>query len=345
MAPHFDFKERLGAGHFGEVWRAIDIGLNTVRAVKVIPRDKVINPANFFHEAQILKAVEHPNIVKVEETGEFDDGRVYVAMEFLPKGSLEDEAKGTYIELTRAKRLMIDVLRGLEHAHTQNVLHRDIKPANILIGKNNEGKLSDFGLAISKGVNLKSLGMKDYVYILHLAPEVSGASSYSVQADIYACGITLYRLINGDNYLPTSSPNEARKLALKGRFPDRNVYREFVPRPLRSLINKAIHIKPSKRFLSATEMRRALERLRIEKNWNERILASGQQWTCGWNKRCYEVSRKRSPDRSWSVAVRKGTSKNNLRKIIHLCSENLSKSEAERTSRRILQDFVLGRLN
>jgi len=94
MAASFDFKERLGAGHFGEVWRVIDTGLNAERALKLIPPSKVLNPTNIFHEAQILKEAEHPNVVRVEETGTLGDGRIYVAMEYLPKGSLEDEAKG-----------------------------------------------------------------------------------------------------------------------------------------------------------------------------------------------------------------------------------------------------------
>ncbi len=84
MAVGFDFKERLGAGHFGEVWRVIDTGLNAERALKLILPTKVPNPANFFHEAQVLKAAEHPNLVKVEDTGTMADGRIYVAMEYLP---------------------------------------------------------------------------------------------------------------------------------------------------------------------------------------------------------------------------------------------------------------------
>ena len=105
MAGGFDFRERLGAGHFGEVWLVTDTGLNAECALKLIPPTKVLNPQNFFQEAQVLKAVEHPNIVRVHETGTLSDGRLYVAMEYLPKGSLEDEAKGVYLPLTRVKRL------------------------------------------------------------------------------------------------------------------------------------------------------------------------------------------------------------------------------------------------
>ena len=108
MAASFDFIKRLGSGHFGEVWLANDTGLNSKCALKCIPPDKIINQDNFFQEAQILKQTEHPNIVKVLETGIFPDARIYIAMEFLKKGSLEDEASGSYVHMTRAKKIMQD---------------------------------------------------------------------------------------------------------------------------------------------------------------------------------------------------------------------------------------------
>lgn len=148
MAVSFDFKRRLGSGYFGEVWQAVDTGLGCEVALKCIPPDKIINQGNFFQEAQVLKASEHANIVQVYDTGTLSDGRIYVSMEYLAKGSLEDEARGAPIALSRAKRLMVDVLRGLGHAHDQGIVHRDVKPANILIGDAGQGKLSDFGLAL-----------------------------------------------------------------------------------------------------------------------------------------------------------------------------------------------------
>lgn len=346
MAVQFELQKKLGSGHFGEVWLAADTGLNVVRAVKLILPDKVPNPDNLFCEAQILKAAEHPNVVCVEETGTMGDGRIYLAMEYLPKGSLDDEAKGAYVELSRAKALMIDVLRGLEHAHLQGILHRDIKPANILIGESSEGKLSDFGLAVPIGGDLDVLGVKQYAYILHLAPEVWEKDEYSIRSDIYACGVTLYRLVNGDSYLPIlSSPSEISAQIIKGKFPDRTQYREFVPRPLRMIINKAMHVEPSKRYTSAQEMRHALEQVIVEKNWQEKILPNGIQWTCGWSRKCYEVKRNCGRDNKWNVIVQKGRSKNSLRRMNALCEEGLSKQGAEQVTRRILQNFVLGRLD
>jgi serine/threonine protein kinase len=341
----FDFKKRLGAGHFGEVWLVIDTCLNVTRALKLIPPTKVLDPNNVFAEAQILKAVEHANIVKVEEAGYLEDGRIYVAMEYLPKGSLEDETKGSYVDLTRAQRIMGDALRGLQKAHETGILHRDIKPANILIGDLNEGRLSDFGLAIPKNTNLRSLGVKDYAYVLHLAPEVIVKTDYSVRSDIYAAGVTLYRLINGDSYLPAVSDAELASAILNREYPNRTHYREFIPRPLRTLVNRAIEVAPAKRFATADEMRHALERIPFKMNWNEQRLGNGFRWSSGWNGRCYEVTRVVQSDRTWSVQTRKGPSANALRRINRLCAHSLSKAEAERMTRRILQDYVLGRLS
>ena len=343
MAASFDYHERLGAGHFGEVWRVTDTGLGAERALKIIPPNKVLDPANFFHEAQTLKAVEHPNIVRVEETGEMADGRIYVAMEYLPKGSLEDESRGSYVPLTRAQRLMIDVLRGLEHAHGSGVLHRDIKPANILIGRKSEGKLSDFGLAIAAGTDIKALGIKEYAYIAHRAPELCEGEPNTVLTDIYSCGVTLYRIVNGDTYFIPPDPDDMEDMIVDGTFPDRELYRDFVPIPLRRLINKALSVDPAERFQSATDMRRALEKIVIEKNWSEKKVANGYEWRCGWTKKCYEIQCVES-DGNWHVITKKGTSAHSLRRVSTLCSEHATEIAARKKAARILQDFVLAKL-
>ncbi|MCX2982711.1 serine/threonine protein kinase [Halieaceae bacterium IMCC14734] len=344
MAVGFDFKKRLGAGYFGEVWLAIDTGLQTERAVKLIPPEKVVNTQNFFHEAQVLKAAEHANVVKVEEAGTMDDGRLYVAMEYLPKGSLEDEAKGGYVDLSRAKRIMIDVLRGLEYSHSQSILHRDIKPANILIGTTGEGKLSDFGLSIPAGVDPAAFGMKGYVYTLHVPPEVHIGNPYSELGEIYACGVTLYRLVNGDAFLPPVPSAELQKLVLSGKYPDRKSYRRFVTRPIRTLINRCLNLDPNKRFQSVTDLRHAVEQLEVRLNWNEKLLANGFQWSSSHNKKIHQITMVSDANSDWSIEVKRGASRHNLRRISALCFGQLSSRMAEQRVKRLLQDFVLGNL-
>ncbi len=114
--------------------------------------------------------------------------------------------------------------------------------------------------------------------MLHLAPEVHKMSDYTILSDIYACGVTLYRLVNGDTYLPPIPPKKAIHLARLGKFPQRDRYRFFIPTSLRRLINKAINIDPAKRFQSADEMRHALEQQNLLVTWNEKHISHGILW-------------------------------------------------------------------
>jgi len=344
MAVSFDFRRRLGSGYFGEVWYAIETGLGSEVALKCIPPDKIINQGNFFQEAQVLKAAEHPNIVHVYDTGTLGDRRIYVSMEFLPEGSVEDEAQGAPLPLSRAKRLMIDVLRGLGYAHQQGIVHRDIKAANILIGKANEGKLSDFGLALPDIQSLDLSQLKQYQYVLHLAPEVRRIPDYTVLSDIYACGVTLYRLVNGDSNLPQISPTEAHRLSRRGEFPPRDSYREFIPQGLRRVINKAISVDPSTRYQTANEMRHALEHQALLVDWSDSVVQGRTTWSgIDANSMHYEVVKYQQPNRRWAIETRKGNTSANLRRIGKYCFFEMRKQDADKKARSVLQDFVTGK--
>jgi eukaryotic-like serine/threonine-protein kinase len=340
MAVGFEYIKRLGGGYFGEVWLVRDIGLNAERALKIIPKNRVLNPSNFFLEAQTLKSAEHHNVVKVEETGEMIDGSIYVAMEYLPGGSLQPDSPTSFIPLTRAQKLVCDMLRGLEHAHNKGIVHRDIKPANILVGPDGAAKLSDFGLAIPLDV----APPKDYNYRLHLAPEVASGGQYTIAADIYATGVTLYRLINGDSFLAGPLGKDLLELADAGKFPDRTRYREFIPKPWRALINKAINKDPNSRFENSSAMRHALGLLSACVNWNEVLVANGTRWSSGQASRCVEVSREKTSEGKWLVEVKKGRSRKSLRRVNPLRVMSSSESEAKKATQKLLQHFVLGRL-
>jgi serine/threonine protein kinase len=342
IVDKFDLKKKLGNGHFGEVWLALDTRLNTDCAVKFITKDKIINQKNFFYEAQILKVAQHANIVQVLDTGCLSDGRIYLSMEYLKKGNLVHEVKGQHVPLTKAKKLMIDVLRGLEFVHSKNIVHRDIKPANILIGASLEGKLSDFGLALQNINSLNIEHVKDYKYRKYLAPEVKTAKDYSPLTDIFASGVTLYHLVNGDTYFLPPQFEFLKQEMAEGRFPNRDKYREFIPRSLRLLINKAMHINPAKRYQKAEEMRRALEQVKIEMNWNERSLKDGIRWSSGWDNKCYEVERIRISGDKWAINTRKGNSKHCLRLVKKYCFKNISLKEAIKKTSKILQGSVIG---
>ncbi|WMI72119.1 serine/threonine-protein kinase [Aminobacterium sp. MB27-C1] len=337
MAASFDFKKRLGSGCFGEVWYAIDNGLGCEIALKCIPPEKIINSSNLHQEAQTLKASEHANIVRVTETGILSDGRVYISMEYLPRGSVEDEASGAFLPLPRAKQLMVDVLRGLAHAHSQGIVHRDIKPANIMIGNSGEGKLSDFGLAVPDIASVDASQFKQYQYRLHLAPEVRRMKDYTTVSDIYACGVTLYRLVNGDIYLPPIDITEATRRARRGEFPPRDQYRDFIPTSLRRLINRAMNIDPTKRFQSADDMRHALEQQSIVVGWTEKRIHGGKLWEGeSIHGRKYSLSLTQGANLRWSIEYKTAFGGALRRRSVD-CHTDLTNSKSLQLARRILQ--------
>jgi len=275
--PLFEKIKRLGEGFYGEVWLAFDRALGSKCAVKYIALKKITDPTNFFKEPQILETLRHDNIVEVKSAGRFTDGRLYIQMEYLPKGSLKDIFKGESIALTKAIRIICDVLRGLEYAHSKGYIHRDIKPANILMTKKGIIKISDFGLATRIDTKGKA---SPYGYIAHLAPEVFTVGHTTIESDIYAAGITLYRLVNGDSYLPDiTDQDELENSIINGEYPDRSSYRLYIPRSLKAVINKAINVNPKCRYKNASSFRHALEQVNIGIDWQEVLKSNSIEWT------------------------------------------------------------------
>lgn len=178
---------------------------------------------------------------------------------------------------------------------------------------------------------------------MHLAPEVDKLSDYNHLSDIYSCGMTLYRMVNGDKYLPSVPMLEIRTKIKAGKFPNRNEYREFVPNSLRRVINKALNVDSSKRYQSAAEMRRALEQVPLGINWVENHKTSFIRWRTSHSGTVMEVKRIENLGGSWSVETKKGKSVAELRKIKRLCKDNILLKEAEKITKQILQDFVTGK--
>jgi eukaryotic-like serine/threonine-protein kinase len=342
LAASFVKKRRLGSGQFGEVWLAFDTGLAVDRAVKIIPLSKVVSVDNFYQEAQILRAVTHNHVVRVEEAGRLSDDQLYIAMEYLPLGSVEDEARGAPLPMTRAVRVLCDALKGLEHVHSQGVIHRDIKPGNILVGDLGQCKLSDFGLAAKVGAT-GATSPEGYLY--HAAPEIVRDDAASVLTDVYAAGVTLYRLLNGDDLLPTFADFDDYLQAIgEGRFPDRGRHRLYVPRSLRVVTNRAMHIDPSLRYCDARAFRVALEQVRICCDWQEEPISTGTLWR-GVHKgaEVQVVMTVRSRGKV-VVETKRRTPSGGWRRVKGGCDEGLTLAEARRVASGVLQALTAGRL-
>ena len=261
---------RLGAGHFGDVFLERDDGLDRLCAAKVVSQPL----GNPYDEAQAMLAASHPNVAEIYSVD--DDpatSDVVIRMRYHPRGSLETLYSGKPGEVGEVVRQVEDACRGLHHLHGLGLLHRDIKPANVLVADDGTAMLSDFGLTVEEGQTGSATAMG---YRAHLPPEaITGAGQITTTAgDIFAMGVTLYRLLEGDDGLNEirASGTAVENEIVAGRFPP-NRFSPHVHDRLRRVVRKATRSDPNDRFASASDFRHALEAARPAVSWRVRTLA------------------------------------------------------------------------
>jgi serine/threonine protein kinase len=268
----------LGSGFFGEVWLEEDIGLNRYCAAKYLDPAR-LPPGVVFAEAQVMLDAEHENVVRVY-SADAEAGAPVIRMEYLPAGSVADRYSGEPVPVSAALHILEDACRGVEALHARKVLHRDLKPANLLIGENDQIKVSDFGLAC----NVTDLaGAPPWGYTEHLPPEaLTGRGAIdTVGGDVYALGVTLYRLLNGDRMMRgvATPTRDIRQLVVAGKYPDRTKWQPHIHDRLRRVTRKAIHPDAARRYCSACDLRHAIESARPKVSWVPVTIAGpGMAW-------------------------------------------------------------------
>jgi serine/threonine-protein kinase len=239
-------------------------------------------------------------------------------MEYLAKGSIQKHLESRFISIQESLKIVAEALLGLEHAHNSNVLHRDIKPGNILFGDNGEAKLSDFGLALDYHVDPSdTMG-----YRPHQPLEVIDGNSMDKLSDIYAMGVTLFRLINNvpDMSFTFSSMDEWRAAVKGNKYPERD-YLPHVPRKIKTIINRAINNNPDKRYQSASEFRQALEKAVLSIDWSP--LDENIWIGVGLNGDKYEIAKSKKRG-GWVIDYKK-----NGRRVKNCCVKEIEDTDIE----------------
>lgn len=230
----------IGRGGMGAVYRGRDITDNKQVAIKQMRPDLLTNPeliARFMREADVLRGLHHPNIVRVYDTfGDVETG-YYLVMEYIGGGSLWDELQATrQLSISHALKIAQEMASALMAVHEKGIIHRDIKPSNVLIADDKTTRLSDFGVIhveqktrITQTENI--IGTLDY-----LSPEALNGAKLNHQTDIWALGVMLYEMIAGKRPFPSDNPAILVTSILTKNPHDLVTLRPDIPENLKGLI-------------------------------------------------------------------------------------------------------------
>ena len=207
----YRLEQEIGRGGMGVVFRARQISLNRVVAVKMILRGRLASQTDtsrFLSEAKATAKLEHPNIVPVYEAGDIE-GRAFFSMQLIEGPTLSDYVAAQPLKQRDAAKLVARIARAISYAHQQGVLHRDLKPSNILMTSNDVPLVTDFGLAkqIDSQVDVTHTGML-LGTPAYMSPEQASGRTHLVGpgSDIYSLGCVLYYTLTGRNPFIADTP-------------------------------------------------------------------------------------------------------------------------------------------
>ena len=257
--------ELIGKGGMGRVYKALQISLERIVAIKILSRQYANNAAfieRFRREAMSLARLTHPNVVGVYDVGE-DGGMHYFSMEFMPGDTVANKiSSGRRLPPAEAVPMMMDIARGLTYAEEQGVVHRDIKPENMMLDAAGSAKICDLGIAhtISEGPWRNTphgvFGSPHYI-----APEQARGQTTDHRADVYSLGASFYRILSGRTLYTGAS---ARELILKHINDEPVPIREadpLLPAELCRVIDKCLCKDLVARYQSARDVVADLEKV------------------------------------------------------------------------------------
>ncbi len=305
--------DHIGSGHFGDVHAAVDQVHGDV-AVKIISQkddqsdaDWIGAKSEFLREAQHLAAAEHPNIVPVYHLGESPDGKsIRYCMKLCAGGSLQTPYAAGPMRLSDVRKAGTEVLLGLGALHAREMIHRDIKPGNILIDEHGIARLGDFGLVTDELLHGYAIGAG---YFDHLAFEYWEHGITSAKSDIWALGMTLYRLLHGHEwYLESELP---RMVIADGNFRDKLKWLPHIPQRWRRTIRAMMHDDTDRRCQNVAQVQAAFAGLPVEPDWKCEVDGQQVRWRRQQGGRIIRVewnrnSPRRHDWRAWSEPIGAG---------------------------------------
>jgi len=281
VVSHYHILEQIGSGGMGVVYRAEDVRLHRLVALKFLPENMARDPlfvVRFQREALAASALSHPNICTLYDVGE-EGGRPFIAMEYLEGTPLNHRITGCPLPMETVLSLAIDIATGLEAAHAKGIIHRDIKPGNIFVVDAVRAKILDFGLAKMcpkarssqarrAGSNVfatepvtdpgTTIGTVDY-----MSPEQARGEVLDERTDLFSFGAVLYEMVTGKSPFHGDTPALIFDAILNQEAASPSRANPFLSVRLEDIIHKSLAKNRESRYQHASEMRADLRLLTL----------------------------------------------------------------------------------
>jgi serine/threonine-protein kinase len=268
IVGHYEVEELIGQGGMGSVYRARDLSLDRLVALKFLSpalAGSTEARARFLREGRALSSLSHPHIATVYEAGE-SGGTPFLALELLPGGTLRSRLKnaqgaGALLEISAVLRWAQGLAEGLAHAHRHGIIHRDVKPGNILFDAEGRIKLTDFGLARrTSGDDLSESGRIAGTFG-YMSPEQIEGRPADHRSDQFSFGVVIYEMATGVAPFSGSTPGEVTSQVLRHHPPPPSSVRPDLPDRFDNLIDRLLAKKPENRFESTGDLANQLRAL------------------------------------------------------------------------------------
>jgi serine/threonine protein kinase/tetratricopeptide (TPR) repeat protein len=263
---HYQIKEKLGEGGMGIVYKARDLKLDRLVALKFLPPHLTRSEEEkqrFIHEAKAASALDHPNICNIHEIDTTEDGQLFISMSYYEGETLNKQFKcEKLLPLTKAIDFAIQITQGLTEAHVSHIIHRDLKPANIMITSKGEVKILDFGLAKKAGQTRITKESTTLGTVAYMSPEQTKGEAVDQRSDIWSLGVILYEMVTGQVPFKADYEQAVMYSILNEEPQPVTALRTGIPIELELIISKCLEKDPARRYQRAEELIVDLQRLK-----------------------------------------------------------------------------------
>lgn len=279
----YEIVDIAGKGAMGDVYVAYDRFIDRTVAIKVCAHDDGSDGARaarklFVNEAKAAGALDHPNILKIYDAGE-EAGKPYMVMEYIPEARTLRRycSPDALLPVARVVQIGIQCARALAYAHSRGVVHRDIKPANIMLTRDGEVKIGDFGIAkrtmTDDTQTKRTVGSPRY-----MSPEQIDNDSVGAQTDLYSLGVSMYELLTGKPPFTAKGLSQLVMMIRKDDPTPISTRRPEVPEPLDAIVKRAMEKSLDWRYPDGDEMAKDLLALLQQLEQDEAALSPEQRF-------------------------------------------------------------------